>query len=125
MTEEMLQGITFENFHKIYTSGNKSEEKPYGIKLNPSYSTLLDVLMRAYDQAASGKGAQRHSSGEPFERQVMQDGARRFGVGGLLFQAFKKSEESQRLDRDAAVKELLGAINYLAGAVIYLEGKSD
>jgi hypothetical protein len=28
---------------------------------------------------------------------------------------------SLRLDRDAAVAELLGAINYLAGAVIYLE----
>jgi hypothetical protein len=51
----------------------------------------------------------------------MQDMARRFGVGSLLGQAFKKSEESQRLPQGAAIRELLGAINYLAGAVIAME----
>lgn len=87
----------------------------------PGYEKLADVLQRAYDQAACGKGHERHAQGEPFHEQVMQDGARRFGVGGLLFQAFKKSEESQRLPHDRAVAELLGSINYLAGAVIALE----
>lgn len=85
------------------------------------YESLADVLQRAFNQAAHGKGAVRHARGEPFDAQVMQDGARRFGVGGLLFQAFKKSEESQRLPHDKAVSELLGAINYLAGAVIAME----
>ena len=87
----------------------------------PGYEPLAAVLLRAFEQAAIGKGAQRHANGEPFARQVMQDGARRFGVGSLLFQAFKKSEESQRLPLDRATAELLGAIVYLAGAVIALE----
>lgn len=86
------------------------------------YETLAEVMQRAYNQAALGKGKERHSqAGEPFDKQVMQDGAKRFGVGALLFQAYKKSEESQRLPLDRAVNELLGAIVYLAGAVIRLE----
>lgn len=89
----------------------------------PGYEALADVLTRAYDQAATGKGAERHARGEPFDEQVMQEGARRFGVGALLFQAFKKMEESQRLPHDAAVRELLGAINYTAGAVIAIEAR--
>lgn len=82
------------------------------------YEDLALVLQRAFSQAAYGKGKERHAQGEPFAHQVMQDGARRFGVGALLFQAFKKSEESQRLPLDRGVNELLGAIVYLAGAVI-------
>lgn len=86
------------------------------------YESLADVLRRAFDQAASGKGKERHAAaGEPFDKQVMQQGAQRFGVGALLFQAFKKCEESQRLRHDAAIRELLGAIVYTAGAVIALE----
>lgn len=87
----------------------------------PGYELLAYVLERAYNQAALGKGKERHANGEPFDEQVMQDGARRFGVGALLFQAFKKSEESQRLPLDRGVNELLGAIVYLAGAVIRRE----
>jgi hypothetical protein len=87
----------------------------------PGYEKLADVLQRAFDQAASGKGKERHAQGEPFHEQVMQIGARKFGVGSLLFQAFKKSEESQRLEGQRGVNELLGAIVYLAGAVIARE----
>lgn len=87
----------------------------------PGYEKLAAVLQLAYDQAARGKGKERHANGEPFHEQVMQTGAQRFGVGALLFQAFKKSEESQRLPHDRAVAELLGSIVYLAGAVIALE----
>lgn len=91
----------------------------------PGYESLASVLLRAYDQAALGKGKERHAGdGEPFDAQVMQDMARRFGVGSLLGQAFKKSEESQRLALEPAVRELIGAINYLAGAVIALEKNS-
>ena len=42
-------------------------------------------------------------------------------VDGFLYQAIKKTVESKRLPKDRAVAELLGAINYLAGAVIALE----
>lgn len=100
-----------EGFPRIY---------PTGVVLNtPGYEALALVLGEAYDQAAHGKGKERHAKGsEPFDRQVMQEGANRFGVGALLFQAYKKSEESQRLPLDAGVRELLGAIVYLAGAVV-------
>ena len=91
----------------------------------PGYELLADVLHRAFNQAAIGKGKERHANGEPFDEQVMQDGARRFGVGALLFQAFKKSEESQRLPLERGVNELLGAIVYLAGAVIRREADAS
>lgn len=87
------------------------------------YEPLANVLRRAFEQAAYGKGKERHAQGEPFSEQVMLEGAKRFGTGALLFQAFKKSEESQRLPQDRAVAELLGAIIYLAGAVISIETK--
>lgn len=90
----------------------------------PGYEDLAAVLHRAFNQAAHGKGKERHANGEPFSRQVIQDMARRFGVGSLLGQAFKKSEESQRLPTDRAVNELLGSIVYLAAAVIALEAKA-
>jgi len=86
------------------------------------YESLADVLRRAYDQSARGKGAVRHAQkDEPFTNQVILQGAARFGIGALLFQAFKKSEESQRLKAGPAVNELLGAIVYLAAAVIERE----
>lgn len=91
----------------------------------PGYEPLAKVLHQAYSQAAFGKGKERHACGEPFTGQVMLEGANRFGVGALLFQAFKKSEESQRLPHDRAVAELLGAIVYLAGAVVALERKQS
>lgn len=87
----------------------------------PGYERLANVLHRAFNQAAHGKGKERHARGEPFHEQIMQIGARLFGVGGLYFQAMKKCDESQRLPPDAAIRELLGAINYIAGAVIRIE----
>lgn len=99
-----------------------SEEPKTAVMLEaPGYESLARVLSLAFDQAAYGKGMRRHALGEPFDEQVMQIGADKFGTGALLFQAFKKSEESQRLPRQAAINELLGAINYLAGAVIAIE----
>jgi hypothetical protein len=94
-----------------------------GVRMDaPGYESLANVLQLAYNQAAVGKGVERHAAaGEPFDKQVMQIGAAKFGTGALLFQAFKKSEESQRLPHDRAINELLGAIVYLAGAVIALE----
>ncbi len=85
------------------------------------YSSLADVLNRAFDQAARGKGAQRHAQGQAFNRQPMQDLIRLHGVGFATGQASKKAQESHRLPRSHAVAELLGAINYLAGAIIAIE----
>ena len=91
----------------------------------PGYDALGNVLLRAFEQAASGKGAERHAQGQAFDEQPMQTIAQLVGVGGPLFQAIKKAQESMRLPRDAAVRELLGAINYLAGAILHLEARSD
>lgn len=90
----------------------------------PGYSALADVLHRAYQQASKGgKGHERHGTDDvAFENQdSIGHVAPLFGVGYLLGQATKKSKESMRLPRDAAIKELLGAIVYLSGAVIHLE----
>lgn len=89
------------------------------------YERLADVLERAFDQAATGKCAKRHADDKPFHQQPMQTIGDRRGVGFILGQADKKSEEAQGMANrgqvDAAVRELLGAIVYLAGAVIWLE----
>lgn len=85
------------------------------------YDSLRDVLTRAYTQAASGKGHERHAVGKPFDQQPMQELISLYGVGFALGQAAKKAQESQRLPACHDVAELLGAINYLAGAVIALE----
>ncbi|MEY2686425.1 MAG: hypothetical protein RL375_623, partial [Pseudomonadota bacterium] len=86
------------------------------------YESLADVLERAYEQAAAGKGAERHGQGLSFDEQPMQQLIRLYGIGFALGQAAKKAQEAQRLPTvERQVAELLGAINYLAGAVIALE----
>lgn len=92
----------------------------------PGYESLAAVLQRAYDQAASGKGAERHADKRPFTEQPMQSISGLLGNDtGLLYQAMKKIQESQRMDKDAAIRELLGAINYIAGSIIFKEGGQD
>jgi hypothetical protein len=86
------------------------------------YMALRTVLDDAFSQAAHGKGKERHARpDERFVDQLIIEGAKRFGIGALLFQAYKKSEESQRLEYHRARAELLGAIVYLAAAVITLD----
>lgn len=89
------------------------------------YEALRDVLYRALLQASRGKGAERHGQGQPFEDQLMQTICRMLGTeDGLYFQAIKKIQESTRMEEpERKVRELLGAINYIAGAIIYIEGK--
>lgn len=88
---------------------------------NLKYQSLGNILLEAYDQAANGKGKERHADGQKFEEQpiiVLE----KLYQSGVLFQAAKKMHESQRLEKDAAIRELLGAMNYLAARVIYLRG---
>lgn len=91
----------------------------------PGYEALRDVLNRAYMQAAAGKGNERHSTGQPFHEQPICDISRMVGTGFATGQAIKKIEEAQRMEPEAAVRELLGAINYLAAAVIVTEEKNN
>jgi hypothetical protein len=99
-------------------------DKPQMIidSVDTNYVRLSNVLVQAFEQAAGGKGAERHASGEPFEQQPICSISRMLGsIDGNLFQAAKKGHEARRLPKDAAVRELLGAINYLAACVILVE----
>ena len=91
----------------------------------PGYETLAKILHRAYTQAATGKGAERHANEQPFSEQPMQSIADKHGVGFLLGQADKKIAEAhgmlRRGEQDKAVHDLLGAINYIAGAILFTE----
>ena len=101
---------------------------------NDSYESLEDVLDEALHQAMYGKGQERHANdGESFEEQKICRGARTFGIGAPLFQASKKIDEAHRMatsgafknGSERAVHELLGAINYIAAAVIVLREGQD
>jgi hypothetical protein len=94
-----------------------------GVKVIPcEYEGLFRVLCAAFEQASDGKGKDRHCIGnEFFEDQVAVEGARRFSVGGPLFQAWKKIDEAGRMEPTPAIHELYGAINYCAAAIIVLE----
>lgn len=85
------------------------------------FEPLADVLARAFRQAAFGKGQDRHGGGLPFVEQPMQQIIKLHGLGFPLGQAAKKCQEAQRMPADRAVHELLGAIVYIAGAVVALD----
>lgn len=87
----------------------------------PGYKSLADIFRRAFDQAAHGKGKERHASDVPFEKQSMQTICGQVGVSHATGQAIKKTVESAGLPHDQKVAELLGAMVYLAGAVLFLE----
>lgn len=88
----------------------------------PGYESLARVLLDALEQAAHGKGRDRHAGpGEPFDEQPMQVIVGMFGPGFALGQAVKKLHESQRLGPTAGRAELLGAIVYIAGAVMHID----
>lgn len=83
------------------------------------YASLAAVLQEAYDQAARGKGKERHAEkAEAFEKQVICEVRRRVGPGYTKGQAVKKIYESDRLEGERGVAELLGAIVYLAAEII-------
>ena len=86
------------------------------------YEDLAEVLTAALMQAAAGKGSERHGNGLPFAAQPMAEITRAHGLGFPLGQSEKKGREATgmvaRGEFDAARRELLGAINYVAGAVL-------
>ena len=91
--------------------------------MEPLYKKLREVFSMALEQASNGKGKERHASGESFEdQQICQiprwQGSIDFDTG----QAIKKCLEVNRLStKEAKIKELLGAINYIAAAIIILK----
>lgn len=89
------------------------------------YYPLCRVLNAAYEQAANGKGKERHANNKPFTDQPIMEIARMVGPGYQLGQAMKKSQEAggmiHRGQPERARAELLGAINYLAACVLLID----
>jgi hypothetical protein len=87
------------------------------------YHEVADVLVRAYTQAAAGKGHDRHGKDDiPFRDQRMQTIAQGQGhSGGMVYQICKKAEEAEGLPTPAAVHEYLGCIIYACGTVLFRE----
>ena len=94
------------------------------MRVNKGYDVLASILVEALNQAQDGKGHERHNLADdtPFERQRMQTVSELIGsVHGMTYQVCKKVTEGVNLPTlDRQVAELLGAINYLAGMVIFL-----
>lgn len=95
--------------------------------MNDNYENLKRVLNLAFDQAASGKGSERHAKGRRFEEQPIFKITDLVGVGFQAGQAIKKIQEAvsmmERGEYAAAEKEFFGAIVYTAAAVITSEKK--
>lgn len=92
----------------------------------PGYEHLAAVLKDAYAQAAFGKGKERHANDLPFDHQPMQTISRLLGnPTGMTYQVCKKVVEAMNMkDRAARRRELLGAIVYLAGVVVYEDNEN-
>ena len=89
------------------------------------YSPLERVLCAAYAQASGGKGKDRHAAGDDFlDQPIMTIGRLLKSADGEAYQAIKKLREGlmmhQRGNTDAAIRECLGAINYIAAAALLL-----
>lgn len=88
------------------------------------YKELVRVLFMAYTQAAHGKGRERHAEDKPFHKQDIVVEAVDIGRAYNIGQARKKLKEGlTRLEGGAEIEEYLGAINYIAGAVLAVEAE--
>ena len=101
------------------------QPKPTTFRGRDGYGSLAAVLQEALDQAQGGKGAERHGNGLPFDAQPMQQLIGLYGEGFALGQAAKKLQEATRMDAEAAERELLGAIVYIAGALVHRRNAED
>lgn len=81
---------------------------------------LQGVFDDCIDQAASGKGEERHGHGKPFMKQPWVELGDTYGTGFLFGQAAKKLSEAQSLPTpEARRRERIGAINYIAMGILY------
>lgn len=117
-TEEPVDGLDAHmrsfSFHDVCLS---PESRVSG------YLELERVLCAAYEQASAGKGKERHAAGDEFNAQpILTIGRLLKSADGEAYQVIKKTREALMMHRrgntDAAIRELLGAINYLAAVAI-------
>lgn len=94
---------------------------------NPDhYAPLRAILDAAFDQAANGKGRERHATNNAWADQPIGTIGRMVGPGFNAGQAIKKLTEAlgmlERGEREAAIREVHGAIVYAASVVMLIEG---
>jgi len=95
-------------------------------RYNEGYQDLHNTLMSALDQAQNGKGKERHASdGQSFCDQPIMTITGLVGTGYTSGQAIKKIVEPERLPNEASIKELLGAINYIAAQIIHIKKEGE
>lgn len=89
--------------------------------ITEGYEPLAIVFDEALYQAQSGKGKERHANDRQFMDQPIMEIGRMVGPGFAIGQAIKKGQEAIRLSAiSAQERELLGAINYLAAAILLI-----
>lgn len=112
---EALEREVLELFDEL---GDTVEEHP-----------LHGIFDQCIAQAVSGKGEERHGHGVEFMDQPWHELTNAFGLGGPLFQAAKKTREAvQWLGSSEEYRfkaELLGAINYIAMALLAYENQHE
>lgn len=108
--------------HEAIQAGLAGDPVERALRSAPGYEQLVEVFTAAHDQAAYGKGKERHANDLPFHEQRMQTISDLVGSpDGMVYQVTKKMTEGLQFDNPQKREhELLGAINYLAGIVIWL-----
>lgn len=93
------------------------------------YMPLLRTFLGALEQAAYGKGRERHANDLPFTEQPILTMARMLDSdAGLAQQVIKKTLEARGLPtKHARIKELRGTLVYAAAMILFEEmyGKPD
>ena len=88
---------------------------------DPLFNPLADVFTEAYDQAAHGKGKERHGNDKSFLEQPMFTIAE--ACPGFCFgQAIKKLMEAQNTGSE---KDVLGAMVYAASGLIDMRKRKE
>ena len=95
--------------------------------MDEDYRSLAGILVEAYNQAQSGKGKERHANDLPFVDQPMQAISHLLDSDkGMAYQACKKIVEATNMQSlPAFEREILGAINYLAGMIIFNRASAE
>lgn len=100
------------------------------VAVKEEYTSLFSVFQSALGQAQSGKGAERHTIPGQLtyyeDQQICVIPKMQGSVDGLIYQVIKKCLEIKNITgTHRQVQELLGAINYIAAAIIVLEDDEE
>lgn len=99
------------------------------MQIEQGYEPLAAVLEAALNQSQHGKGRERHATTQgvdrPFTEQPICTIARMVGPGYQLGQAMKKCHEAMELPGERAEAEALGAIVYIAAAVLVMREQAE